>query len=168
VRGHSGSWQGFTTYIVRYLGDEITVVALTNSASGNPRKIARQVAGLYAPKLAPPPGAPIEDDPALTQRVRTLLERSVNGTLEHTELGIASKKEFAEAMASVRKDLEALGPLGKLELFANRELGDDREYRYRARYEKGFLEVALSLDPAGKINGFSLQPISDWNESLAD
>jgi hypothetical protein len=52
---HSGAWQGFTTYIGRYVDDGITVVVLTNLDAGHskPGKIAHTVAGLLDPALMP-------------------------------------------------------------------------------------------------------------------
>ena len=46
---HSGAWQGFTTYIGRYVDDGLTVVVLTNLDSGHarPGDIGHAVAGLY-------------------------------------------------------------------------------------------------------------------------
>ena len=51
---HSGAWQGFTTYIGRYVDDGLTVVVLTNLDAGHarPGKIGHEVAGLYDPALA--------------------------------------------------------------------------------------------------------------------
>lgn len=45
---HSGAWQGFTTYIARYVDDGLTVVVLTNldEEHSQPGKIAHAVAGL--------------------------------------------------------------------------------------------------------------------------
>ncbi|HWO02047.1 MAG TPA: serine hydrolase [Blastocatellia bacterium] len=59
VRGHKiiehgGAWQGFTTFIARYVDDKLTVIVLTNRAGANPGAIAHGVAGLYNPELAPP------------------------------------------------------------------------------------------------------------------
>ncbi len=54
---HGGAWQGFTTYIARYLDDRLTVVVLTNlsaDSKSDPGKIARHVAGLVRPSLALP------------------------------------------------------------------------------------------------------------------
>lgn len=51
---HGGAWQGFTTFIARYLDDRLTVVVLTNLSSdspSNPGKIARRVAEMYRPEL---------------------------------------------------------------------------------------------------------------------
>jgi CubicO group peptidase (beta-lactamase class C family) len=51
---HSGAWQGFTTYIGRYVDDGLTVVVLTNLDAGHahPGKIGHEVAGLYDTALA--------------------------------------------------------------------------------------------------------------------
>lgn len=51
---HGGAWQGFTTSIVRYLDDDLTVAVLTNlSAESNsdPDRIAQQIANVYLPQL---------------------------------------------------------------------------------------------------------------------
>jgi CubicO group peptidase (beta-lactamase class C family) len=50
---HGGAWQGFTSYIARYVDDKVTVVVLTNRAGANPGNIAHGIAGLYNPDLAP-------------------------------------------------------------------------------------------------------------------
>lgn len=57
---HGGAWQGFTTYIARYVDDKLTVVVLTNldSDHSRPGRIAHAVAGLYNPALTPPAGKP--------------------------------------------------------------------------------------------------------------
>jgi CubicO group peptidase (beta-lactamase class C family) len=69
---HSGQWQGFSTYIGRYVDDRLTVVALCNLGSGNAGGIARAVAGLYQPALLPPTLMRPRPDPD-PQRTRRLL-----------------------------------------------------------------------------------------------
>lgn len=51
---HGGAWQGFTTYIARYVDEQLTVIVLTNLAGADPGKIAHGIAALYNPTLAPP------------------------------------------------------------------------------------------------------------------
>ena len=51
---HGGSWQGFRSYIVRYLGARTTVVVLANAAQADPGLIAKGVAAIYDPTLAAP------------------------------------------------------------------------------------------------------------------
>jgi CubicO group peptidase (beta-lactamase class C family) len=50
---HGGAWQGFTTYIARYVDDKLTVIVLTNLAGADPGSIAHGIAALYNPELAP-------------------------------------------------------------------------------------------------------------------
>jgi hypothetical protein len=52
---HGGSWQGFNTYIARYVGDKLTVVVLANLDGSKPGEIAHHVAGMYVPDLVPAP-----------------------------------------------------------------------------------------------------------------
>ena len=37
---HSGAWQGFETYIARYLADDLTIIVLTNLADADPKQFA--------------------------------------------------------------------------------------------------------------------------------
>jgi CubicO group peptidase (beta-lactamase class C family) len=164
---HSGSWQGFQTFIVRYLGDELTVVALANGESGDPARIARHVAGMLDPKFAQPPGAPIEDrEPQVTERLKALLERIAAGHANYKDFTFVSKQEFAEVMSVYQSTLKPLGALRELALFARKELGDDQVYRYRARYDQGLLEVNLSYAPNSKVADLDLVPARDWDAPI--
>ena len=51
VQRHGGSWQGFKTYIARYLGDGITVIALANLSQAQPERIVNAIAEHLIPKL---------------------------------------------------------------------------------------------------------------------
>jgi N-acyl-D-aspartate/D-glutamate deacylase/CubicO group peptidase (beta-lactamase class C family) len=51
VRRHGGSWQGFKTYIARYLGDDLTIIALANLAQAQPERIVNAIAEHFIPKL---------------------------------------------------------------------------------------------------------------------
>ena len=63
LREHGGAWQGFTTFIARYIDDKLTVIVLTNRAGANPGKIAKGVAGLYVPELQPVTRKEVPVDP---------------------------------------------------------------------------------------------------------
>jgi len=58
---HSGEWQGFATYIARYVDDRLTVIALANRAGANAGKICGQIAGRYLSALAPPVSKPVAE-----------------------------------------------------------------------------------------------------------
>lgn len=48
---HGGAWQGFTSYIARYVGEKLTVIILTNRAGAKPGDIAHAVEKLYNANL---------------------------------------------------------------------------------------------------------------------
>lgn len=61
VQRHGGAWQGFKTYIARYVpnddgsGTDLTVIALANLAQAQPGRIVDEIAAHYIPKLRQPP-----------------------------------------------------------------------------------------------------------------
>src|SRR5262245_2368074 len=80
---HGGAWQGFKSCIARYVDDKLTVVVFANLAQANPDKIARGVAAIYNPDLAPPPVKAIEDkEPKVTALVKELLPMLAEGTAD--------------------------------------------------------------------------------------
>jgi CubicO group peptidase (beta-lactamase class C family) len=164
---HSGSWQGFQTFMIHYLGDELTVVALANSDSGDPARIAHRVAAMMDPKFAQAPAVPInEREPDVTERLRNLLGRIAEGQTAYEDFAYFAKLDFTELMASHRALLNSMGSLRELALFAREERGDDRVYRYRARFDGGLLEVSLGYAPNGKIGSLDIIPIGEWDEPL--
>ena len=54
VTRHGGAWQGFKTYIARYLGDDLTIVVLANLAQAQPERIVNEIAAHYIPALKRP------------------------------------------------------------------------------------------------------------------
>ena len=94
---HSGAWQGFTTFIARYVDDKLTVVVLTNLDSGhsNPGKIAHHVAGLYNPALMPPERKPIQDtEPQVTALLRAVLDKIADGKADPNDFTPAYRAEL--------------------------------------------------------------------------
>jgi N-acyl-D-amino-acid deacylase len=55
VQRHGGAWQGFKTQIARYLGDDITIVVLSNLAQANPARVEQAIAASLIPKLTAAP-----------------------------------------------------------------------------------------------------------------
>lgn len=48
---HGGAWQGFTSHIVRYPDDKLTVVVLANRSRSRPDFVAERIVGFYIPDL---------------------------------------------------------------------------------------------------------------------
>ncbi|MHC9086080.1 serine hydrolase domain-containing protein [Luteimonas sp. RIT-PG2_3] len=162
---HSGGWQGFSTFYVRYLEEDTALVALTNRTAGRADEIAVNVARLLDPRLAAPAGAPIaERDPEVTRLVQTILApanlpASVQGRFETPEL-------HKRVVASYDPFRTTMGALKELKLFGYEEPGDDRTYRYRARFERGFGNVIVTLAADGRINRFTARPADSWDSPL--
>jgi CubicO group peptidase (beta-lactamase class C family) len=164
---HSGSWQGFETFVIRYLGEELTVAVIANGDGGHPGKIARHVAAMLQPNLAQAPGMPIEDrDPGVTGQVERLLQGIAEGTGTYSDFAFVSKADFDEMMAENRALLDPLGALREMALFGREVLGDDQVYRYRARYDLGVVDVAVGLAPSGKIGQLDLTPAEQWTDPV--
>lgn len=54
---HGGSWQGFRSYIARYLGADVTIILFANLADTDTWKMVDGIATIIDPALAAPPEA---------------------------------------------------------------------------------------------------------------
>jgi len=152
---HAGAWQGFTTFIARYVDDKLTVVVLTNldSAHSNPETIAHHVAGLYSAALTPPELKVIPDrEPQVTAFLRTTLEKIASGGADPNDFAPEFRAElFPNEIKDQEESLKAAGPLKSLELLDRKEGGGRREYTYRATFAEMTLELRFSLTADNKI-----------------
>ncbi len=160
VNQHGGSWQGFKTYLARYLGDDMTVIVLANLAQANPGRLAERVAGVYNPRIVRQPPRPIADnEPAVTNRVRELLATAAAGRLTPADFAYVRAGFFPESARHYQAMLTEAGAPAKLTLMERREIGDDRIYTYDVEYpSKKRIEVSVGLAPDGKISAFSAAP----------
>lgn len=155
---HSGSWQGFETYISRYLGDDVTIIVLTNLGDARPARFVDGIAAIIDPKLAKlEPSTPIRDrEPAVTQRVRALLTATREGRLAPQDLPYL-RGDFVSLAKTYQELLQPLGPPERLELLERRELGDDRVYTYAVLYGTRTLRVQVGFAPDGHVSAYDLQ-----------
>jgi len=155
---HSGSWQGFRTCISRYLVDDVTIIALSNLADANPKRFVDGIAAIIAPKLAKlEPSTPIRDrEPAVTERVRTLLGAARQGTLSPQDLPYL-RGSFAAQVKEYEELLRPLEALPRLDLVARREMGDDRVYTYLAAHGASTLRVQIALAPDDRVSAFAIE-----------
>jgi CubicO group peptidase (beta-lactamase class C family) len=164
---HSGSWQGFQSFVLRYPADDLTVVALANGEGADPARIARHVAAMLEPKLAQAPGAPIEDrEPQVTIRVKTLLVQIADGKTSQTDFAYFAKLDYTELTGMYRGTLSSLGTLQDIALVDRNQLGDDQVYTYRARYQRGMVDVTVGYTPGGKIGNLEMVPVESWTSPV--
>ena len=157
---HGGAWQGFTTYIARYVDDKLTVVVLTNldSAHSNPGRIAHHVAGLYVPALMPPELKPIEDkEPQVTAFFREVLQKIAEGKADPEWFTPDRRKElFPDRIKAFGEFVKSLGALKSLDLVERKEEDGLPAYTYRAAFSDRTMLLRLTLSPDGKIAGMRL------------
>ena len=157
---HGGAWQGFTTYIARYVDDKLTVVVLTNldSAHSNPGRIAHHVAGLYVPALMPPELKPIEDkEPQVTAFFREVLQKIAEGKADPEWFTPDRRKElFPDRIKALGEFVKSLGALKSLDLVERKEEDGLPAYTYRAAFSDRTMMLRLTLSPDGKIAGMRL------------
>jgi CubicO group peptidase (beta-lactamase class C family) len=147
---HGGAWQGFTSYIARYVDDQLTVIVLDNLAGGNAGKFARRIAAIYEPALA---RKAIEDkEPQVTVLAKDLLEKLIQNKVDtsiFTPPGLASVSPRTERISRL---LKSLGTLKKVELVERSESGEERVYGYQLTYQGGTRLFKLSLAKGNKVS----------------
>jgi len=152
---HGGAWQGFTSYIGRYVDDQVTVIVLDNLAGGNAGKIGRHVAALYNPQLARK--AIADKEPAVTAFAKELAEKLAQGTADKNSFTTELSAQFFPARAErIARLLSSLGTLNKLELVERNDKEDKRIYGYQLYFQNGSRLMKMSLTRDNKIAEFAL------------
>lgn len=163
VRGHhiiehGGAWQGFKSYIARYVDDKLTVIVFANLIQANPGRIAHGVAALYNSELAPVPLKAIEDkEPQVTALAKDIIQKATAGTLDSTPFTAEAWTEISRSASQVGDFLKTLGPLNAIELLERTEQEANRAYRYRLKYKDTNLIFVMGLNKDGKIVRLNLQ-----------
>jgi hypothetical protein len=159
VQRHGGAWQGFRTFIARYLGDGLTVVALANLAEADADRLVEGIAAIVNPELAVPEPTPIPDrEPQVTARFRGLLGAAAASRLAPEEFAYVRAGFFPEVAKEYAELLRDLGEPTRVDLVGRRELGDDRVYEYEVAFAEKRLRATLGLAPDDRISAFEIRP----------
>jgi hypothetical protein len=158
LQEHGGAWQGFKTQLSRFIGDDLDIIVLANSAEADPGRIADGIASIIHPDLAVKAPAPIADrEPQVTARVGRLLDTIREGKLTPNEFAYVRAGFFPDAAQFYQSQLRTLGAQQRLVLLDRRELGDDRVYTYEVVFPSGSRYVRVALAPDDKVSSFSLR-----------
>jgi hypothetical protein len=158
VREHGGAWQGFRTQLSRYLGDDMTVIVLANAGHADPGRFVDSIAAIYNPTLASAPPEPIADrDPAVAERLKSLLASAAAGTLDPSQFAYVRAGFFPGAARAYATMLRELGAPTKLTLMSRKQVGDDVVSTYVVAYGTAEHDVVLALAPDGKVSRFDLR-----------
>jgi CubicO group peptidase (beta-lactamase class C family) len=155
---HGGAWQGFQTYIARYIGDDMTIVALSNLGGSQPVAIVDGIAAILDPALAAKPPTPIADrEPKVRAKLETILAATRDGHLSPNDFAYVRAGFFPSVAKAYQEILAGLGKPDSVTLFERTVLGDDRIYLYEVRYGDKVFRVRLGLAPDDKVSVFSLR-----------
>jgi len=127
-------------------------VVLLNRGGANAGLIARRVAGLYIPDLAPRTEKPLEDrEPQTAVLLRDCIARTPEWQLEQARFAPEMWKTLNEQKVEIQAQAKALGTLQSLELLSRSGSGGAHTSRYRAAFANGTVIMSLTLDRDGRI-----------------
>jgi CubicO group peptidase (beta-lactamase class C family) len=163
VRGHrlvdhTGYWQGFSTYLGRYVDDGLTVAMLTNARNDNVRLLSLRVAGLFDPAYGP--FEPIEDrDPRLTRKLHDIAREYIRGRAARGAFDATAASSIApKQMARVANEV-TLNPDAPFVLVEHGQLQGRRSYVYLWGDDPdATFTVHIELRPNGKVARIRFQP----------
>ena len=136
---HGGAWQGFKTFIIRFLDTDLTIIFLANSWETRDFKFARALAAAFYPAFRLPDVNTIEDtDPKTTSLIRRAL-------MENKQLA-QELKPFSLPVAIIHSS----------ELIERRTENNLRVYRYLLTDIGRSAICTVKLTPDNKIASVKL------------
>jgi hypothetical protein len=155
---HGGAWQGFQTYISRYIGDDMTIVALSNLGASQPGVIVDRIAAILDPALAPKSLAPIADrEPKVRAQLEAILAAARDGRLTPNDFAYVRAGFFPGAAKAYQTMLAGVGTPDSVTLYDRTVLGDDRIYTYDVGYGPKVFRVRLGFAPDDKVSVFTVR-----------
>jgi CubicO group peptidase (beta-lactamase class C family) len=159
VTSHGGAWQGFSTHLSRWNGDDLTVVALGNRAGAPVGAIANGIAERLNPALVSPPDKVITDpEPGSQAQLRALLAKIAAGKLGRDDFAYVRAGFFPSGADFYRNLFAPLGEPREFALLSRREVGDDVIRRYLVTYPSRKVLVTWAVAPDGKVARFAAEP----------
>jgi CubicO group peptidase (beta-lactamase class C family) len=156
VVGHSGG--PALADILRVDGRPLTIVVLCNQQRYYPL-LAEAIADLYLPS-APRPPSIVDTTPALTALLRTTLHDAATGRLDANVFERANANPSAGFLGDFgRALLDAVGPVGTIDLLADRRDGERRVRTHRVSFAHKTMTWRLETNAAGRIE--TLRPAGE-------
>lgn len=136
---HGGAWQGFKTFIIRFLDTDLSIIFLANSWETREFKLARALAATLYPAFSLPDIKTIEDtDPKTTSMVRRAL-------MENTQLA-RDLKAFSLPVAIIHSS----------ELIERKTENNQRVFRYLLTDIGRSAICTVKLTPDDKVASIEL------------
>ncbi|MDQ6929756.1 MAG: beta-lactamase family protein, partial [Candidatus Eremiobacteraeota bacterium] len=152
---HNGGTFGFTSANVTYPNEHLAIIVLTNALAPTQAIASRIFEVLYPPTIKAAAG----EDPKVTARAKEWIRRFQTGNMDRSQLD----KKMADALTptvveSVKAQLSALGDPTRVTFSSKTPLGTSTVYVYRVDFASASLNMQMSIDAAGKINGVFFKP----------
>jgi CubicO group peptidase (beta-lactamase class C family) len=146
---HGGAWQGFKTFIVRFLDTELTLIFLANSWETRDFKFARGLAASFYPDFALPEVKTIPDtEPKTTSLVRrALMEALMQGN---------QGKQVQQSLSAFSLPVAIIH---SSELIERRSENNMRVYRYLLTDIGRSVICTVKLMPDDKVSSLEVQEL---------
>jgi D-alanyl-D-alanine carboxypeptidase len=156
---HGGGIPGFSTYLARFVDDNLSVIVLTNEDGGNAASIARGIAGQVLPALAEKAEEAIADhDEKTTERLKGVIDHALRGEADPELFTTQAQKELVPLIKRQRGDAAEFGALKRFQLVERKATDEGVHLRYRVECEKETLQAFFDLDKAGKVARLGIRP----------
>lgn len=158
-RWHGGGIPGFSTHVVRFVNEQLTIVILTNLDKSGAAQIAESIAELYVPILKDKSPKPVEDnDIKTTEFLRTVISGISTGAADPDWFTPEWRKFFFPNR--VKNGERMLGRFGKLQSFELMREKTQGEYRlrdYKAVFGSVAIRCTFKVADDGRVAGISLK-----------
>ena len=153
---HGGAWQGFVSYIARYVDDKLTVILFVNRAGAQAGALANGIAAIVNPDLAVKPLP--DGEPAITASHRKLLQDLIDGNIDKSLFTAEVTEKVLPAIERTRPEVKALGPIDGIEVIERATKEGNRLHRYRIKFRNANALFAIVVNTDGKISSLNLRP----------
>ena len=157
---HNGGTFGFSASNMTYPDDHLVIIGLFNNAAAPAESITAKIFDALHPDLVPvhPTPAPNEDL-SVTARAKEWVRRVQTGSIDRSQLSATMSKALTpDLVAGAKAQFAALGAPKAFTFLGKTSQGASTVYVYRVDFRSDSLNLILSVDGAGKIDGLLFRP----------
>jgi len=159
IAGHQGGGMAFDCTLYCFVDVNLTVIVLCNQTTAPSRTMTAKIASFYLPDLGEPEKGIEDKEPHVTALLPSILTDASQGKVD-AALFSPGAQEMVNFIRKLGPEfLHRAGELQSLTLLERRIDGNQRGYRYRAKFQSKTVVWAFALTPDGKILG--LQPADE-------
>jgi D-alanyl-D-alanine carboxypeptidase len=160
IDGHARIWRDGnradgSAFMGRYPDQKLTVIVLSNTSDAHPGTLAGEIAARLAPELAAHEKGIEDGAPAVTARLRAVLLRFQDGTIDPAPFTDDWKEQLPGVSGYLRNQFAA-GPLRSLSLLSRSTAHLLPAYRYEAVFGSTTFTIDLTLAADGRIHEMSV------------